>query len=115
MHERGPPRLSEHIGRPEHEPEPGRSHSAARLLSVAEWGGRRDPLLAYCRARGDGRSRDRIRTSFPESDCVDASSDAIGGGEDVETARAGAIMHVSKYRQLFVSQSYNATRRPIEA
>jgi hypothetical protein len=33
----------------------------------------------------------------------------------IETACAGAIMHVSKYRQLFVSQSCNATRRPIEA
>jgi hypothetical protein len=33
----------------------------------------------------------------------------------IETACAGAIMHVSKYRQLFVSQSCNANRRPIEA
>ena len=33
----------------------------------------------------------------------------------IETACAGAIMHVSKYRQLFVSQSCHANRRPIEA
>ena len=33
----------------------------------------------------------------------------------IETACAGAIMHVSKYRQLFVSQSCNANRRSIEA
>ena len=33
----------------------------------------------------------------------------------IETACAGAIMHVSKYRQLFVSQPRNANRRLIEA
>jgi hypothetical protein len=38
-------------------------------------------FLAHCRTRGDGRSRDRIRTCFPESHRVDASSDANGGGE----------------------------------
>ena len=33
----------------------------------------------------------------------------------IEAACAGAIMHVLKHRQLFISQSYNATRRPIKA
>ena len=33
----------------------------------------------------------------------------------IETACAGALLHVSKYRQLFVSQSCNANRRSIEA
>ena len=33
----------------------------------------------------------------------------------IETACAGAIMHVSKHRQLFVSQSCKPTRRQLEA
>jgi hypothetical protein len=33
----------------------------------------------------------------------------------IETACAGAIMHVSKHRQLFVSQPYKPARRQLEA
>ena len=33
----------------------------------------------------------------------------------IETACAGAIMHVSKHRQLFVSQSSKPTRRQLKA
>ena len=33
----------------------------------------------------------------------------------IETACAGAIMHVSKHRQLFVSRSCKPTRRQLEA